>query len=134
MKNVVAVALFVAEIGWLGAHMLGGSIYLEYLTGINPTLSKAIVAVGFGLYVIVGGYLADVITDAVQGVSTLRDTRARVCPVSATGSSGVILVIAAPTDSSAAESGDRHKEAESAAILHKRKKRRMIHAPWCASQ
>ena len=68
LKNVVAVLLFVAEIGWLGAHMLGGSIYLGYLTGIDPTLAKAIVAAGFGLYVIVGGYLADVITDAVQGV------------------------------------------------------------------
>ncbi|HEX2177876.1 MAG TPA: sodium:solute symporter family protein [Nocardioidaceae bacterium] len=67
VKGVVAVLLFIAEIGWLGAHVLGGSLYLSYLTDIDATVAKIFVAVGFGLYTIVGGYLADVITDAVQG-------------------------------------------------------------------
>ncbi len=67
VKGVVALLLFVAEIGWLGAHILGGSLYLAYLTGIDSWVAKVCVAVGFGLYTIVGGYLADVITDAVQG-------------------------------------------------------------------
>ena len=67
LKSTVAVVLFVAEIGWLGAHILGGATYLSYLTDMNLTLAKVIVALGFGLYTIIGGYLAVVITDAVQG-------------------------------------------------------------------
>lgn len=67
VKGVVALLLLVAEIGWLGAHILGGSLYLSYLTDLDATTAKIIVAVGFGMYTIVGGYLADVITDAVQG-------------------------------------------------------------------
>lgn len=67
VKGVVAITLFVAEIGWLGAHVLGGSLYLSYLTGMDLTTAKILVALGFGLYTIVGGYLAVVITDAVQG-------------------------------------------------------------------
>lgn len=67
VKGVVAVLLFVAEIGWLGAHILGGSLYLSYLTGMDAAIAKIVVAVGFGAYTVVGGYLADVITDAVQG-------------------------------------------------------------------
>lgn len=67
VKGVVAVVLFVAEIGWLGAHILGGSLYLSYLTGMDLTTAKIVVALGFGIYTVVGGYLAVVITDAVQG-------------------------------------------------------------------
>jgi len=67
VKGVVAVLLLIAEIGWLGAHVLGGSLYLSYLTDLDATSAKIFVALGFGLYTIVGGYLADVITDAVQG-------------------------------------------------------------------
>lgn len=67
VKNVVAVVLFVAEIGWLGAHVLGGSLYLTFLTGLDPTVSKVVVALGFGVYTVIGGYLAVVVTDAVQG-------------------------------------------------------------------
>lgn len=67
LKGLVAVVLLLASIGWLGAHILGGALYLTYLTGIDPNLSKLIVALGFGIYTIVGGYLAVVITDAIQG-------------------------------------------------------------------
>lgn len=67
VKGLVAVVLLLASVGWLGAHIMGGSIYLTYLTGIDITLSKVIVALGFGIYTVVGGYLAVVITDAIQG-------------------------------------------------------------------
>lgn len=67
VKGLVAVLLLAAEIGWVGAHVLGGSLYLSYLTGLDASAAKVFVAVGFGAYTVVGGYLADVITDAVQG-------------------------------------------------------------------
>lgn len=67
VKHVVAVLLFIAEIGWLGAHVLGGALYLSFLTGLDPTVAKVVVALGFGVYTIIGGYLAVVVTDAVQG-------------------------------------------------------------------
>lgn len=67
VKGLVAVVLLLASIGWLGAHVMGGALYLTYLTGIEPTWSKVIVALGFGIYTVIGGYLAVVITDAIQG-------------------------------------------------------------------
>ncbi len=35
VKNLVAVLIFIACIGWLGARILGGSMYLAWLTGIE---------------------------------------------------------------------------------------------------
>lgn len=67
LKGLVAIVLLIASIGWLGAHVMGGALYLTYLTGIDPFWSKIIVALGFGIYTIVGGYLAVVVTDAIQG-------------------------------------------------------------------
>src|SRR5699024_8948581 len=67
LKGLVAVVLLLARIGWLGAHVMGGALYLTYLTGIEPAWSKVIVALGFGIYTVIGGYLAVVITDAIQG-------------------------------------------------------------------
>lgn len=67
VKGVVSVILVLASVGWLGAHILGGSLYLSYLTGMDPQLAKVVVAAGFGLYTVIGGYLAVVVTDAVQG-------------------------------------------------------------------
>lgn len=67
IKSVVAVILVLASIGWLGVHIMGGALYLSFLTGIELTTAKIVVALGFGLYTVVGGYLAVVITDAVQG-------------------------------------------------------------------
>ncbi|TCP55348.1 SSS family solute:Na+ symporter [Tamaricihabitans halophyticus] len=67
LKGTVAIVLFIATIGWLGAHILGGALYLSYLTGMDMVLAKIVVAAGFGLYTVIGGYLAVVITDMVQG-------------------------------------------------------------------
>lgn len=67
VKGLASVVLLIASIGWLGAHVIGGATYLSYITDIDLTLAKVIVAFGFGLYTIIGGYLAVVITDAVQG-------------------------------------------------------------------
>ncbi len=67
IKGLVALVMLVASIGWLGAHIMGGALYLSYLTGMDPATAKIVVALGFGLYTVIGGYLAVVITDAVQG-------------------------------------------------------------------
>ncbi|QVQ50094.1 sodium:solute symporter family protein [Spiractinospora alimapuensis] len=67
IKGLVSLLMLLASVGWLGAHILGGSIYLSYLTGMGDTSAKIVVALSFGLYTIVGGYLAVVITDAIQG-------------------------------------------------------------------
>ena len=68
VKGIVAVLIFVASIGWLGAHIIGGALYLGWITGIELSLAKAIVAFAFGVYVIVGGYVAVVWTDTIQAV------------------------------------------------------------------
>ncbi|WP_116247986.1 sodium:solute symporter family protein [Nocardiopsis sp. FIRDI 009] len=67
VKGVVAVLLFLASVGWLGAHIMGGAMYLSFLTGMDENLAKVVIALGFGLYTVVGGYLAVVVTDAIQG-------------------------------------------------------------------
>jgi len=66
VRGAVAIILYLASIGWLGAHILGGSFYLSWTSGLDLLTSKIITAVGFGLYVIIGGYLAVVWTDAIQ--------------------------------------------------------------------
>jgi solute:Na+ symporter, SSS family len=68
VKGLTSIILYVACIGWLGAHIIGGSLYLSWITGIDPILAKIIVALGFGLYTLIGGYLAVVYTDVIQGV------------------------------------------------------------------
>ncbi|HEX7064277.1 MAG TPA: sodium:solute symporter family protein [Bacillales bacterium] len=67
VKGLTSILLYVASIGWLGTHILGGSLYLSYITGLEPTVSKLLVALGFTLFTIVGGYLSVVITDVIQG-------------------------------------------------------------------
>ncbi|WP_299595406.1 sodium:solute symporter family protein [uncultured Microbulbifer sp.] len=68
VKKVVAVLILVACLGWLGAHILGGSLYLAWITGIDLQLAKFLVAAGFGIFVIVGGYHAVVWTDTLQAL------------------------------------------------------------------
>lgn len=68
VKNLVAILTFAASIGWLGAHIIGGGIYLAWVTDINPNLSKLSVSLGFAIYVIIGGYLAVVWTDTIQAI------------------------------------------------------------------
>jgi len=68
LKSVTSIILYLASIGWLGAHILGGSFYLSWISGVNLLTCKLITAAGFGLYVIIGGYLAVVWTDTIQSV------------------------------------------------------------------
>ncbi|MBU2884509.1 sodium:solute symporter family protein [Gilvimarinus agarilyticus] len=68
VKNIVAILIFVASIGWLGAHILGGGLYLAWIAGIDLQLAKIIIAVSFAIYVIIGGYSAVVWTDTLQAI------------------------------------------------------------------
>ncbi|MCB9503860.1 MAG: sodium:solute symporter family protein [Deferribacteres bacterium] len=68
VRAAVAIILYLASIGWLGAHILGGSFYLSWTSGLDLFTAKIITAFGFGLYVIIGGYLAVVWTDTIQAV------------------------------------------------------------------
>lgn len=68
IKNVVGLLIFIASIGWLGAHILGGSLYLSWATGIDLTMAKIIIALAFAIYVVIGGYSAVVWTDTIQAL------------------------------------------------------------------
>ncbi|WP_059104368.1 sodium:solute symporter family protein [Shouchella shacheensis] len=68
VKGITSVLMYIASIGWLGAHILGGSLYLSWITGLDPLYAKVITALGFAAYTFIGGYLAVVYTDTIQGV------------------------------------------------------------------
>lgn len=68
VRHAVAVIIYLACIGWLGAHILGGGMYLAWISGIDPAAAKLLVALGFGIYTLVGGYRAVVWTDSLQAV------------------------------------------------------------------
>ncbi|AIY67381.1 sodium:solute symporter family protein [Pseudoalteromonas piratica] len=68
VKKILAVIIYAASIGWLGAHLIGGGMYLAWLTGIDDTTAKLIIGVGLAIYVTLGGYSAVVWTDAIQAV------------------------------------------------------------------
>ncbi|MCP1363571.1 sodium:solute symporter family protein, partial [Halomonas sp. BBD45] len=68
VRNIVAVLIYLACIGWLGAHILGGGLYLAWMADIDPNLAKVIVALGFGVYCVIGGYMAVVWTDTIQAI------------------------------------------------------------------
>jgi len=68
IKGATSILLFVASIGWLGAHIIGGSLYLSWVTGLNPVISKIIVGLGFTIFTIIGGYMTVVITDVILGI------------------------------------------------------------------
>ncbi|MDN4502845.1 sodium:solute symporter family protein [Alteromonadaceae bacterium BrNp21-10] len=68
IKNLIAVIIFIASIGWLGAHIIGGGLYLAWLTGMDVQLAKAIIAFSFAVYVVKGGYTAVVWTDSIQAI------------------------------------------------------------------
>lgn len=68
VKNIVAVLIFIASIGWLGAHILGGGLYLAWIADIDLQLAKIIIAVSFAIYVVIGGYHAVVWTDTLQAI------------------------------------------------------------------
>lgn len=69
VKGAASILLFIASIGWLGAHIMGGGLYLSWVTGLDPTLSKVIVGLGFTLFTIIGGYMTVVITDVILGIT-----------------------------------------------------------------
>ena len=66
LKIIVSIMLTLGSIGWLGAHLLGGSSYLAHITGLNINLCMIIMAVCFAVYILLGGYLAVVVTDTIQ--------------------------------------------------------------------
>ncbi|WP_416306081.1 sodium:solute symporter family protein [Neptunicella sp. SCSIO 80796] len=68
IKNLIAVIIFVASIGWLGAHIIGGGMYLAWLTGMDIQWAKVIIAISFAIYVVIGGYTAVVWTDSIQAL------------------------------------------------------------------
>lgn len=68
VRNLVALLIYIACIGWLGAHILGGGLYLSWMAGIDLDTARILVALGFGIYCVIGGYFAVVWTDTVQAV------------------------------------------------------------------
>lgn len=68
VKKVLSVVIFCACIGWLGAHLIGGGMYLAWLTGLEETTAKLMIGVGLAIYITIGGYSAVVWTDAIQAV------------------------------------------------------------------
>ncbi len=66
IKNLVAILIFIASIGWLGAHILGGGLYLAWASGIDINVAK-IIALAFVVYVGIGGYSA-VWIDTIQSI------------------------------------------------------------------
>lgn len=68
VKNLTGFLIFLACIGWLGAHILGGGMYLAWIAGMNIQTAKIVVALGFSIYIVIGGYRAVVWTDTIQVV------------------------------------------------------------------
>ncbi|GBU10066.1 proline:sodium symporter [Gammaproteobacteria bacterium] len=66
IKAIVGILVFLASVGYLGGHIVGGGMYLSWATGIDLTYAKIITAVGFGLFTVIGGYVAVVWTDTVM--------------------------------------------------------------------
>ena len=68
VSNLVAIFTYLACVGWLGAHILGGGRYLQYVTEIDMNLALLLIALGFAIYSTIGGYRAVVWTDTIQAV------------------------------------------------------------------
>ncbi|TDF39177.1 sodium:solute symporter family protein [Alteromonadaceae bacterium M269] len=68
IKNSVGCLIFIASIGWLGAHILGGATYLSWITDIEIQSAKFLIALGFSLYILIGGYTAVVWADTLQAI------------------------------------------------------------------
>ncbi len=68
VKNLTGFLIFLACIGWLGAHILGGGMYLAWIADMDLRVAKTIVALGFSIYIVIGGYSAVVWTDTIQVV------------------------------------------------------------------
>ncbi|GHE99009.1 sodium:solute symporter family protein [Thalassotalea profundi] len=68
VKNIIAFIIYAASIGWLGAHIIGGGMYLSWLTGLDISLAKVIIALSFSIYIVIGGYTAVIWTDSIQAL------------------------------------------------------------------
>jgi SSS family solute:Na+ symporter len=68
VKNIIAFIIYAACIGWLGAHIIGGGMYLSWLTGLDITWAKLLIALSFAIYVVIGGYTAVIWTDSIQAL------------------------------------------------------------------
>lgn len=66
IKVVMSFMMYIIEVVWLGNHINGGATYLGFVTGLDPVICKLITVLAFGIYVIIGGYLAVVWTDLIQ--------------------------------------------------------------------
>ncbi|MEN3158557.1 sodium:solute symporter family protein [Alkalimonas sp. NCh-2] len=68
IRLLFAVLIFIASLGWLGAHLIGGALYLAWATGVDLNVAKLIIAVAFTLYIVIGGYSAVVWTDSIMAI------------------------------------------------------------------
>lgn len=68
VKQASAVLIFLASLGWMGAHIIGGALYLSWATGLELFYSKLLIASAFTLYVMIGGYRAVVWTDSLMAL------------------------------------------------------------------
>lgn len=68
VKHCSAVMIFLASLGWMGAHIIGGALYLSWATGLELFYSKLLIAMAFTLYVMIGGYRAVVWTDSLMAL------------------------------------------------------------------
>lgn len=68
VKKLLAILIYASSVGWLGAHLIGGGMYLAWLTGLDEPSAKLIIGLGLAVYVTLGGYSVVVWTDAIQAV------------------------------------------------------------------
>ena len=68
VSGLVGIFTYLACVGWLGAHILGGGSYLQYVTEIDMNVALVLIALGFAIYSTIGGYRAVVWTDTIQAV------------------------------------------------------------------
>src|SRR5690606_17847593 len=68
VKNGSAILIFLASLGWLGAHIIGGALYLSWATGLEMLYAKLLIALAFTFYVMIGGYKAVIWTDSLMAI------------------------------------------------------------------
>lgn len=56
IRSVVTIGMYLASVGWLGAHVVGGGMYLAWLTDLDVTVARLIVGVIVALFVLKDGY------------------------------------------------------------------------------
>lgn len=68
VKQGSAVLIFLASLGWLGAHIIGGALYLSWATGIELFYAKLMIGFAYTCYVMIGGYRAVLWTDSLMAL------------------------------------------------------------------